>query len=107
MEDGAVGNPKCWAKLWEQEQEKGVLGFDVVVCGGTLGIFFAAALQLKGFKVCVLEAGKLQGWKQEWNVSMDKLVELLELGVLSQEDVVAAVTAEFPGCCSGFKEQRR
>lgn len=35
--------------------------FDAVVCGGTLGIFVAAALALKGFKVAVVEKGRLQG----------------------------------------------
>jgi len=43
--------------------------FDVVVCGGTLGIFMACALQLRGFKVCVVERGPLRGRTQEWNIS--------------------------------------
>jgi hypothetical protein len=67
-DDGAVGNPRCWTKLREQ-RGKG-LDYDVVVCGGTLGIFFAAALQLRGItKIAVLEAGKLKGREQEWNIS--------------------------------------
>ena len=99
-----MGNPKCWAKLREQQGKE--LDYDVVVCGGTLGIFFAAALQLKGVKkIAVLEAGKLRGREQEWNISMNELEELLELGVLTQEDIDAAVTTEFPGCRSGFKNR--
>lgn len=43
--------------------------FDVVVCGGTLGIFLALALQQKGHKVCVLEKRISQGRSQEWNIS--------------------------------------
>lgn len=43
--------------------------FDAVVCGGTLGIFMAGALQQKGFRVCVVERGALKGRLQEWNIS--------------------------------------
>ncbi|GKZ00338.1 hypothetical protein MPSEU_000986700 [Mayamaea pseudoterrestris] len=99
--DGTLGNPKCWEKLRMQRNKK--LDYDVVVCGGTLGIFFATALQLKGLQVAVLEAGKLRGREQEWNISMDELLELKKLGVLSQEDIDAAIKTQFPGCRSGFK----
>jgi flavin-dependent dehydrogenase len=102
-DDGAQGNPKCWAKLRAQEGKK--LDYDVVICGGTLGIFFAVALQLRGLNVCVVEAGVLRGREQEWNISMDELLELKELGVLSQEDIDAAVSTEFPACRSGFKNK--
>lgn len=101
--DGAFGNPQCWEKLKKSMGKE--LDFDVVVCGGTLGIFFATYLQLQGHSVCVVEAGKLRGREQEWNISMDELEELLELGVLSQEDVDAVVTTEFPECRSGFKNK--
>jgi hypothetical protein len=43
--------------------------YDVVVCGGTLGIFMATALQLKGWSVAVVERGALAGRQQEWNIS--------------------------------------
>ena len=43
--------------------------YDFVVCGGTLGIFVAAALQVRGYKVAVVEQGKLVGRTQEWNIS--------------------------------------
>lgn len=102
-EDGGQGNPKCWAKLREQKGKK--LDYDAVICGGTLGIFFATALQLQGLNVCVLEAGALRGREQEWNISMDEMLELKELGVLSQEDIDAAVKTEFPACRSGFKNK--
>lgn len=102
-EDGAVGNPQCWAKLRKQQETR--LDYDVAICGGTLGIFFGTALALRGHKVCVVEAGQLRGREQEWNISMKELEELLELGVLSQEDIDAAVTTEFPACRSGFKNK--
>jgi len=102
-EQNASNNPKCYAKL--QEQYGKSLDCDIAVCGGTLGIFFATALQLKGYRVCVVEAGKLRGREQEWNISMDELLHLKKLGVLSQEDIDAAVQTDFPGCRSGFKNE--
>jgi len=102
-DDGTAGNPKCWAKLREQHGKN--LDYDVVVCGGTLGIFFAMSLRLQGHRVCVLEAGKLRGREQEWNISMEELLELKRLGVLTQEDIDAAIKTQFPGCRSGFKNR--
>lgn len=51
--------------------------FDVVVCGGTLGIFLACSLQLRGVRVAVVERGKVQGREQEWNISRKELSELV------------------------------
>ncbi len=43
----------------EEEEEEEV--FDAVVCGGTLGVFLATALALKGMKVAIVEKGPLRG----------------------------------------------
>ncbi|CAN0368114.1 unnamed protein product, partial [Laminaria digitata] len=59
--------------------------FDVLVCGGTLGIFVATALQMRGFKVGVVERGPLLGREQEWNISEAELEEMVEANVLSKE----------------------
>mmetsp|Transcript_12401 Transcript_12401/g.39530 ORF Transcript_12401/g.39530 Transcript_12401/m.39530 type:complete len:273 (-) Transcript_12401:434-1252(-) len=40
---------------------------DVAVCGGTLGILVGCALQLRGHRVAVVEAGPLRGRAQDWN----------------------------------------
>lgn len=111
--DGAKGNTEAWKKLLDQQTNASViqkqcftsLDYDVVVCGGTLGIFVGLALQLKGHRVCVVEGGKLQGREQEWNISMDELMELVELGVLTEGDLNEAIKTEFPVCRSGFKNQ--
>jgi hypothetical protein len=100
--DGAFGNPKCWQKLRDSAGLR-ELDYDVVVCGGTLGIFYAMYLQLQGHNVCVVEAGKLRGREQEWNISMDELDELMRLNVITQADIDAVITTEFPACRSGFK----
>ena len=77
----------------------------VAICGGTLGIFFGTALALRGHKVVVIEAGKLQGREQEWNISLKEMEELLDLGVLTQDDIDAVITTDFPACRSGFKNK--
>mmetsp|Transcript_17580 Transcript_17580/g.38061 ORF Transcript_17580/g.38061 Transcript_17580/m.38061 type:complete len:675 (+) Transcript_17580:154-2178(+) len=102
-DDGAAGNPKCWARLRSSSESKSDLDYDVTICGGTLGIFIAMALQLKGVRVAVVEAGKLMGREQEWNISLKELEELVEMGVLTNEDLEEAITTEFPGCRAGFK----
>lgn len=41
--------------------DKAVDVFDVLVCGGTLGIFIATALSLKGLRVGIVERNELKG----------------------------------------------
>lgn len=43
--------------------------YDVLMCGGTLGIMVALALQQQGFRVAVVEKRVVQGRTQEWNTS--------------------------------------
>ena len=107
--DGAEGNPRCWETLRAVAKTNDkALDYDVTICGGTLGIFFATALALKSngqLRICVLEAGKLQGRIQEWNISRQELQELVELGVLTPDEVEQVIQTEFPGCRSGFKNK--
>jgi hypothetical protein len=104
-DDAAQGSERAWTKLRALYNEQKPLDYDVVVCGGTLGVFFATSLLLRnpGMKIAILEAGELKGRAQEWNISRKEMEELLELGVLSDDDILACVTTEFPGCRSGFK----
>ena len=51
----------------------GELDCDVAVCGGTLGLFLALALQLRGHRVTVVERRRVEGRTQEWNVSRPEL----------------------------------
>lgn len=47
--------------------------YDIVVLGGTLGIFLATALLMRGHSVLVLERNRLQGRDQDWNISRTEL----------------------------------
>ena len=77
--------------------------FDVVVCGGTLGIFYALALQRLNFKTCVIERGKVAGRPQEWNISRNELEVLVKLGLLTHEELESVVGIEFNPVRVGFK----
>lgn len=82
--------------------EKALDRFDVVVCGGTLGIFIATALCSKGLRVAIVERNILKGREQEWNISRKELLELVKVGILGEEDIDEITAAKFnPNRC-GF-----
>jgi len=71
------------------------LDYDVVICGGTLGILIATSLQQNGQKVALLERGILLGRQQEWNISRSELQVLLELDLLTIEELEKAIVTEY------------
>ena len=73
----------------------GELDWDVVICGGTLGILLGAALAQRGWRVVLLERGILRGRQQEWNISRPELTVLVELGLLSATELEQAIAVEF------------
>eukprot|EP00268_Persea_americana_P027018 TRINITY_DN26543_c0_g2_i11.p1 TRINITY_DN26543_c0_g2~~TRINITY_DN26543_c0_g2_i11.p1 ORF type:complete len:591 (+),score=101.73 TRINITY_DN26543_c0_g2_i11:118-1890(+) len=77
--------------------------FDVIVCGGTLGIFIATALSLKGLKVGIVERNLLKGREQEWNISKRELLEFVHVGILEEDDIEQVIAVKFnPNRC-GFE----
>ncbi|GMH43080.1 hypothetical protein BSKO_11002 [Bryopsis sp. KO-2023] len=84
------------------EPLKEAIGFDAIVCGGTLGIFVACALQIRGLKVAVVERGPLRGRKQEWNISRKELAELGEIGILKPEELEECINIEWQDVRAGF-----
>ena len=71
------------------------LDWDVVICGGTLGIMIGATLARQGWRVAVLERGKLRGRDQEWNISRQELYDLVDLGLLSDAELTRAIATEY------------
>jgi len=69
--------------------------FDVMICGGTLGILLATGLQQRGFKVGILERGILRGREQEWNISRQELLELVKLGLLTENELESVITSGY------------
>jgi len=79
--------------------------FDVIVCGGTLGIFVATALSSKGLRVGIIERNIIKGREQEWNISRKELMEIVEIGILSQADLEQIISSDFnPNRC-GFEDK--
>ena len=69
--------------------------YDVVICGGTLGILLAASLAKQGWRVALLERGELKGRKQEWNISRSELRTFVELGLLDEAELEHAIATEY------------
>ncbi|KAG8047242.1 hypothetical protein GUJ93_ZPchr0008g12539 [Zizania palustris] len=79
--------------------------FDVLVCGGTLGIFVATALSYKGLRVGIIERNIIKGREQEWNISRKELMEIVEVGILSEEEIEQIISSDFnPNRC-GFESK--
>ncbi len=78
---------------------------EIVIAGGTLGIILAAALQLRGVKVAVIERGELKGRVQEWNISRSELAVLVELELLSEQELTTAIATEYNPARISFPNQ--
>ena len=69
--------------------------WDVVICGGTLGILLGAALAQQGWKVALIERGTLRGRDQEWNISRKELHVLTEMELLTAAELEQTIATEF------------
>lgn len=79
----------------QRHRQLGTVDWDVVICGGTLGIFLGAALVQQGWRVAVLERGQLRGREQEWNTSRAELQVLVDLNLLTPVQLEEAIASEF------------
>jgi lycopene cyclase CruP len=80
--------------IYESSDKLEALDWDVVIAGGTLGIFIAAALVRRGWRVALIERGILRGREQEWNISRAEMNTFLELG-LSLQELEEVIVTEF------------
>lgn len=83
------------AVVQQSSQPLGDVDWDIVVCGGTLGIFIGAALAQRGWRVALLERGVLRGRKQEWNISRKELDVFLELELLTPDELEQAIVTQY------------
>ncbi|MFN7256684.1 MAG: FAD-binding oxidoreductase, partial [Microcystis sp.] len=91
-------NPVIPAVINQSQESLGETDFDLVIAGGTLGIFIGAALQTRGWRVALLERGILRGREQEWNISRLELSSFLELDLLTEAELNQAIATEYnPG----------
>lgn len=80
------------------------IDYDVLICGGTLGILLGATLAQKGWKIAVIERGILRGRDQEWNISRRELDVFLELNLLNKEEIENAIASEYNPARISFPE---
>ncbi len=80
------------------------IDWDMVICGGTLGILLGAALVQKGWRVTLIERGTLKGRAQEWNISRQELNAFIELGLLSEAELETAIATQFNPVRVSFSE---
>jgi lycopene cyclase CruP len=69
--------------------------WDVVICGGTLGILLGATLVQRGWRVALLERGTLRGRDQEWNISRRELDVFVQMGLLTAAELQRAIATEY------------
>lgn len=86
----------------KHEQSDLNIEWDVVICGGTLGILIGCALAQLGWRVALLERGSLRGRDQEWNISRQELAVFLELNLLTQAQLEQAIATEYNPARVGF-----
>jgi lycopene cyclase CruP len=88
--------------ITESSEAIGDTDLDVLICGGTLGIFIGAALQKRGWRVGLLEKKILRGRDQEWNISRSELQSFLELDLLTEAELARAIATEYNPARVGF-----
>lgn len=69
--------------------------WDVVICGGTLGLLLGAALAQRGWRVALLERGLLRGRDQEWNISRQELQVFVKLALLTEAELQQAIATAY------------
>ncbi|MGB3642198.1 MAG: FAD-binding oxidoreductase [Rivularia sp. (in: cyanobacteria)] len=89
------GNAPVPMVVKENQQPLSNVDWDVIISGGTLGILIGCALVSRGVKVALIERGVLRGREQEWNISRHELQVLLELDLLTSEEIEKAIATEY------------
>jgi lycopene cyclase CruP len=87
LKDGTQPTPT----VIEERLDAIAVDWDVVVCGGTLGILLGAALAQRGWRVALLERSTLRGRDQEWNISRHELQVFVELALLTEAELQQAI----------------
>ncbi|MBD2387177.1 FAD-dependent oxidoreductase [Cylindrospermum sp. FACHB-282] len=81
--------------IQENTQPLGPVDWDVIVCGGTLGILIASALAVRGVRVALIERLILRGRAQEWNISRQELEVFRELNLLTEQELESAIATQY------------
>jgi len=90
-----TGNLPETQVIHQAETPLELIEWDVLICGGTLGVLVGAGLAQRGWRVAILERGLLQGREQEWNISRRELAALVDLGLLTEDELDSVIASEY------------
>lgn len=71
------------------------LTYDIIYCGGALGVIHAAAMARLGYRVAVIERGPFAGMNREWNISRSELESFIQLGLFSRAQIEQLILKEY------------
>jgi len=69
--------------------------YDLVYCGGVLGLFSAAVMARKGYKVLVFDQRRVGTSHREWNISDEELEKFVEAGLFTPSEIEQAVAGRY------------
>jgi len=84
----------------ERGKEKEILAqnlprYDIVYIGGALGVIQAAVMAKLGYKVLLVERLPFGKMNREWNISLNEIQSLVNLGLLTSTEVEAIISREY------------
>jgi lycopene cyclase CruA len=69
--------------------------YDLVYCGGVLGLFSAAVMTGRGYRVAVFDQRRVGTSHREWNISDDELRQFVQAGLFTQAEIEQAVAGRY------------
>ncbi len=69
--------------------------YDLVYCGGVLGLFSAAVMARQGYRVAVLDQRRVGTSHREWNISEEELERFVEAGLFSRAEIETAIAGRY------------
>ncbi|TVQ48043.1 MAG: flavin-dependent dehydrogenase [Gloeocapsa sp. DLM2.Bin57] len=100
-----------WEKRWREQvenptQPKQVIfanaaetnsnpEYDLIYLGGALGSIHAAVMARKGYRVLLVERLPFGKMNREWNISRDEIKCLIDLNLLTSEEVESLIAREY------------
>jgi lycopene cyclase CruA len=69
--------------------------YDLIYIGGALGVIHAAVMAKLGYKVLLVERLPFGRMNREWNISRDEIQSLINLGLLTPNEVESIIAREY------------
>ncbi|NRB06856.1 MAG: flavin-dependent dehydrogenase [Richelia sp.] len=71
------------------------ISYDLIYIGGALGVIHAAVMAQLGYKVLLVERLPFGRMNREWNISRSEIQSLINLGLLTTEEVESIIAREY------------